>query len=252
MRRTLWLAVTIFVLFISDAYALNLDKMKVHLMSGDYKSAISEGERLIAVSGRGYGADELYYLLGLSYLKDGNYLRASDIFEIIIKEFNKSSFKEAAMVGAGDSYFLKGDYRLTMENYRRLMSDYPHSKFKALAYSRLAQGAAKSGDIALASNYEEKLKQEFPLYKPSALSCEFPPSGKFYYCVQTGSFLSKVNANNLVSRLKQKGYPAYLEASSLDNKTIYRVKVGKFQSRQEALKLEDKLSGEGYPTKVCP
>jgi len=54
--------------------------------------------------------DELYYLLSLSYLKDGNYLRASDIFEIILREFKGSRFKEDALLALGDTYFLRGDY----------------------------------------------------------------------------------------------------------------------------------------------
>ena len=65
------------VIGISSAYALNLDSLKANLLKGDYKAAISEGERLVA---RDQRSDELYYLLGLCYLKDGNFLRSSESF----------------------------------------------------------------------------------------------------------------------------------------------------------------------------
>ena len=80
------------------AYALDLDKLKAYFLSGDYKSAITEGERVLAKVEDSGPIDELYYILGLSYLKDGNYLRASDIFEIILNECKGSHFKDDAIL----------------------------------------------------------------------------------------------------------------------------------------------------------
>ncbi|MBN1913662.1 MAG: hypothetical protein JW788_04610 [Candidatus Omnitrophica bacterium] len=50
-------------------------------LSGDYKAAISEGEKILAQAKDQDGLDELYYILALSYMKEGNYLRASDILK---------------------------------------------------------------------------------------------------------------------------------------------------------------------------
>ena len=38
----------------SNIYALNLDKVKVYFLSGDYKAAISEGEKILATTGKTY------------------------------------------------------------------------------------------------------------------------------------------------------------------------------------------------------
>ena len=60
------------VLLVDKGYCLNLDKVKVYFLEGDYKSAILEGEKLIAQDPH---SDELYYILGLSYLKDEGTVR---------------------------------------------------------------------------------------------------------------------------------------------------------------------------------
>ncbi len=98
--------------FFNKAFALDLDKTRALFISGDYKAAITEGEKTMAkTTSNSLGLDELYYILGLSYLKDGNYLRASDIFEIILKEFKDTQFSADAKAGLADAYFLKGDYK---------------------------------------------------------------------------------------------------------------------------------------------
>jgi len=256
MKSVFWIAVILMVTIelgaAPEGCALNLDKIKIYVLSADYKSAIAEGEKLMASSGQGYRADELYYLLGFSYLKNGNYLRASDIFEIILKEFNNSAFRDAAYLGLGDSYFLRGDYPKARDNYLKLISDCPRTKLKATVYSRLSQCAAKSGDTEEVKNYQLKLKEGFPLSPEAQMNTEIPASGNFYYTVQAGSFLSRNNANNLARKLQEKDYAAYVEELTLADKVVYRVKVGKFSNRQDALGLEDRLSREGYPTKICP
>ena len=235
-----------------DCRAASLDKIKVYILNSDYQSAITEGERLISLSGSGYQSEELYYLLGLSYLKVGNYLRASDIFEIILKEFKNSAFREGAYLGLGDTFFLRGDYQKARDNYLKLVSDYPHTKLKAAAYSRLAQSAAKCGNTEEAQSYQVKLESEFSLSPESLRESNILPSGNFYYTVQAGSFANRTNADNLARKLTDQGYSVYVEELPLQDKVMYRVKVGKFNNRQEALELEAKLSREGYPTKVCP
>jgi len=247
----------LFVLLVTRGYGLNLDKLKSDFLRGDYKSVILEGEKLLACYNRASDLDALYYILGLSYLKEGNYLRASDIFEIILKEFKGSSFKEEARLGLGDTYFLKGDYDKAEECYKELINNNPNSKVKAQIYYRLSQIGAKLGDTQKAKEYLAKLKENFPLNMESRLNKDLSlfldSSLDFYYTIQVGSFSSIINAKNLTQKLIQQGYPAYVEeASASDGKTIYRVRVGKLRLRQEACDLEKKLFQEGYPTKICP
>ncbi len=242
---------------VSTAYALNLDKLKIYFLQGDYKSAITEGEKIIASSGQSYGVDELYYILGLSYLKDENLLRASDIFEIILREFKESRFKEQAKLGASDAYFLRGDFDKAQGYLFDLMETNPDSKFKAQIFYRLSQIGFKKGDTQQGKEYLERLKQEFPLNTEARLDKDTYNfsniSSGFYYTVQVGSFSNSANARALTEKLIQKGYPATIEEVNLEGGgKSYRVRAGKFTTRTEAVNLENKLIQEGYPTKICP
>ncbi len=58
--------------FLDNAYASNLDKIKEYFISGDYKAAISEGEKILADTGNtSSGLDELYYFFRLELYEDG-------------------------------------------------------------------------------------------------------------------------------------------------------------------------------------
>ena len=241
----------LFFAVICQAHALNLDKARFYFLNGDYSACINEGEKILSGLGDSREFDNLYYLLGLSYLKEGNYLRASDIFEIILKEFKNSSFKEEARLGLGDTYFLRGDYNKAAGYYKDLLSRNSHAKFASLLYYRLSQCAFKTGKTAEGQDYLCKLRKEFPLNLESIANKDLVPSVN-YYTVQTGSFSSSRNASNLEQKLTQKNYPAYIEESNSQGKISYRVKVGRFASRADAIELADKLSREGYPTKICP
>jgi len=251
------LCLCVFVVFsFSNVYALNIDKVKAGFISGDYKEAIKEGEKILANAANSGNIDELYYILALSYLKDGNYLRASDIFEIILKEFKNSAFKEEACLGLGDTYFLREEYSRAEQYYKDIIAANPVTKLKAQIYYRLSQIGFKKGDTRQAKEYLNKLKEELPLSLESRLNKDFYPtpgaSIDFYYTVQAGSFSKKLNAQNLAQKLIHNNYPAYIEETGAEAETTYRVRVGKFQIRQEAIELERKLTQEGYPTKIYP
>lgn len=249
-----WLLFVILCLvfgILADAYALDLDHIKAAFIGGDYKAAILEGEKILADTDKNYNADELYYILGLSYIKDGNYLRASDIFEIIINEFKNSRYVPDARLGLADTYFFRGDFQKAKEGYLDLSLDKGVSRLKAALYYRLSECEAKLGNTDAVKDYLDRLKQEFPSNIESGLgSCSLERD--FYYSVQVGSFLSKTNAENLARQLERKGYSAYVEEGTSQGAAIYRVKSGKLATRQEAVKLESQLSGDGYPTRVCP
>ncbi|MFH1248419.1 MAG: SPOR domain-containing protein [Candidatus Omnitrophota bacterium] len=257
MRKVIIFLILLF--WYQAGYCLQIDKVKVYFLNQDFKSAIKEGERLLAVtSHHTSGSDELYYLLGLSYLKDGNYLRASDIFEIILKELPKSNLKDEARLGLGDAYYLKGDYSRAEKEYRALLDKPGTIRLRPSVLYRLSQINFKNQDIANGKDYLNKLKNSYPSSFESRVNQELCPvavaavGGGIYYTVQVGSFSRNTNANNLVNKLIAQGYPAYVEGGVLNNKATYRVRVGRFFDRNEAVALEKRLAKAGYPTKICP
>ena len=242
----------------SSAFAVDLDVIRSHFIAKDYKAAITEGEKILARPSESvYGMDEVYYILGLSYCRDGNYLRASDIFEIIIGEFRKSKFIPDAKLGLADTFFLRGNYERAAKEYAILLADKSADKFRASLYYRLSRCASMMGNQQAAKDYSDRLKKEFPLNIEAGLEkpgCVLPVSGNngSFFTVQVGSFSSMTNASKLLNELTKKGYSAYIEKPDAEAKQIYRVKVGKLSSLKEAETLENQLSQEGYPTKVCP
>ncbi len=248
-----WLESCFFIILAcGSAWALNLDNLKLHFLSGDFKLAILEGERVLASATAADTLDELYYILGLSYIKDGNYLRASDIFEIIINEIKGSRLKEEARLGLGDSYLLRGDFDRSLSIYRELLNSNPQARFKPMLYYRLSQACIKKGQTEEAKQYLGKLKNEFPLSPETGLDNDLYAGADIFYSVQVGSFTAVSNARNLCVKLAGQGYDAYVQEARIDGQKTYRVKVGKTASRAEAVQLSDKLFSEGYPTKIIP
>ncbi len=236
------------------AYALDLNKLKVCFLSGDYKAAITEGEKILANADRkAKGLDEMYLILGLSYLKDGNILRASDIFEIIINEFKGSGFREEAELGLADTYFLRENYNEAQARYKKLLNDNPKSRFSASIYYRLSICASKLGNISEAKDFAFKLKELSPINPESGFEIDNYLLGVDYYSVQVGSFAKDTNAKALAQKLIAKGYPAFIEETGIaSQEKSFRVKAGKFKSIKEAQDLENKLAQDGYPTRICP
>ncbi|MBL7151726.1 MAG: SPOR domain-containing protein [Candidatus Omnitrophica bacterium] len=253
MNLLFWISLLsafLWVGFPAAAYPPNLDVIKVHLLRGDYKSAATEGEKIMEGCDYSPDLDELYCLLAVSYLKDGNYLRASDIFEIILKEFKSSTFTEEAEVGLGDAYFLMGEYDKAGGFYKEFLRHHRGSKFKPQVFYRISLSAAKLGRTEEAKQYLEKLNQEYPFNIETTIEKDLGGSKELYYTVQVGAFSNAENAQCLMQELIQKGYPAYVEELPLQGKVSYRVRVGRPALRQEAVDLQKKLFREGYPANI--
>lgn len=239
-------------MIVNNVYCLNLDKVKIYFLNGDYNQAILEAEKILASYGSIPNLDELYYILGLSYLKKGNYLRASDIFEIILKEYKDSAFSQEAKMSLADTYLLRQDYDKAEHYYKDLIVSNPHTKLKAIVYYRLGQVGIKKSDTQKAKEYLDKLKEEFPLNLEIKLNKDLYTTSYIYYTVQVGSFINPSNAKNLCNKLIDEGYDAYIQELDTGGKRIYRVRVGRLNSRLEAVQLENKLSSQGYLTKIIP
>lgn len=64
------------------------------------------------------------------------------------------------------------------------------------------------------------------------------------WVVQIGSFSSQANADRLVKKLRDAGYPAFVEPVKQGTEKVYRVRVGPELQRSDAQALRDKLMKE--------
>jgi cell division protein FtsN len=72
------------------------------------------------------------------------------------------------------------------------------------------------------------------------------PTGAVY-TVQAASFKKAKDADQLVARLKQKGFPAYRTLGKVPQKGIwFRIRIGKYNSRTEANKTLNRLKKLGF------
>ena len=172
----------LFVFRFTFVYALNIDKVKINFLNGDYKVAILEGEKLLANSKNAQGLDELYYFLGLSYLKDGNYLRASDICEIILNEFKNSRFSEGAK--RLNQVALENSSTIAQSNYYTV----------------------QVGSFANSANARSLLQKLTQNGYPAFLEESGEGSDKMYR-VKAGKLPTREEALKLQDKLAQEGYP---------------------------------------------
>lgn len=80
-----------------------------------------------------------------------------------------------------------------------------------------------------------------PTPPPVAVADPVPAPAKSGFVVQAGSFSKQQNAQTLTDKLQASGYPAFVEASQVGNKSAFRVKVGPYAQRTEANELHEKL-----------
>jgi len=232
-------------------WASDLDALKTDFLQGNYRRVIFEGQAKADRMHLG-NADELNYILGLSYFKESKLDLAQNCFRRILNNPN-SKFKPEASLALGDTYLAAGQLQPAEDLYNKLIAGDANSSQKPAIWYRLSQLESKRGDQKKASGYLFKLKRDFPLSPELRLtkgiaSINIPVNQTGEYSIQVGFFTNSVNANNFKNTLLDKNYSAYVENFGAG----FRVKVGKFESKKEALDLESKLSQDGFQTKLCP
>jgi len=246
--------ILVFLIASAACWAADLDALKVDFLQGNYRRVIFEGQAQVDRINIG-ATDELNYILGLSYLKEGELDLAQGSFRRILNN-QKSKFKDQATLGLADTFLIAGQFQEAEEIYNKLITDQPNSSQKAAVLYRLSRLEFKRGNNQRGNDYLSKLKRDFPLSPELRSSSALEIINRMpdavvkktgEYSVQVGFFSNYSNASKFRDKLLAKDFPAYIENSAGG----YRVRVGKFKAQKEALDLESKLSQEGFQTKVC-
>lgn len=224
----------------------SLDRAQKLYLLGEYDSSISE------LIGREHShfSDEESYLLGMNYLKLGEYAQARDYFRKLMKSFKDSELLEEAFVKLGEAYFLEGDYRKAESVYTSILEKYSNRKFKPVLYLRLAQIAAKEGEWDQEKKYIQKIKDEYP-YSEERKYADMLAERGYFFTIQVGAFSQKSNAKGVVEELEPR-FPAYMVKEKVSGTVLYKVRVGKYQKRREAEEVHSLLVDKGYPARIYP
>jgi tetratricopeptide (TPR) repeat protein len=249
----------LFILFFCSGavYAINLDGVKGHFLKSEWKDAIREGETLLAGSGRDSSdLDQLYYYLGMSYFKEGEYLRSADIFDIILKEFPKSSFAEQALRASIESYSSARDYGSAIDKCQLFLKKYPKSPSvtevcRLVIINRQKMDKQNAAGASATAPQSSEMDPDLVLAKDLIEGrVKIPDTQSFW--VQVGAFSSDSNADKLASKLRAVSYTAIVAHAVSKGKSVFKVRVGPYHSKEEAQAESKKLSLQGYPTKVIP
>lgn len=290
MRKILC-AACIVLAFQTGVHAMNLDGVKRHFLAGEWKTGIREGEALLAKAKRNSaGLDELYYYLALCYLKDGNYLRTSDICEILLNEFPRTRFREQAHFVLIEAYDRNGNAQQALKYAQDFLKKYPDSVHRKDVKTRQARLKARQAvePAAVVVAPSPTISAPMPAMPasvaaapvPAAVAVEsavhVPPAprqedidivlapgirqqaaaqpaeqGRQFW-VQVGAFSSNKNAGNLAKKLRAVSYKASVIKSTLNNRDVFKVRVGPYYSKDDVDSVSVKLSRQGYSTKIIP
>jgi DedD protein len=77
-----------------------------------------------------------------------------------------------------------------------------------------------------------------PAPKPAAVTSTVPDVG---WSVQVGSFASRQNAEGLLKRLKDMGYPAFIYRNADENPPLFRVRAGPYTEQAAAKEAAQRL-----------
>ena len=121
----------------------------------------------------------------------------------------------------------------------------------AKAETKEAAGGAKT-ETRIAKGAEKKIEkiapaEETPKKADAAETAERKDQGKAWRA-QVNAFPDEQSAKQIVDRLKNKGYNAYVTEVQNRGRNWFRVSVGKYNSRDEADKMVELLrTKENYP-----
>ncbi|HVQ29161.1 MAG TPA: SPOR domain-containing protein, partial [Vicinamibacteria bacterium] len=83
-----------------------------------------------------------------------------------------------------------------------------------------------------------------PTVKPPSPKATASPAAKSSlpsFTIQVGAFKDKATADSVVTRLKSKGFAAYLVAPESDGSALFNVRVGSYPARADAERVQTKL-----------
>ena len=252
MRRnflvTFFVIIAVFLLDCLSIFAA--ERIEELFLRSDYPAVIEEASLVLSRGSNQPDLDRVYFYLGLSNMRMGNFSEARNDFNILLGNYQKSRFKERANLALADTYFLEENYLAAKKVYEKLAED-SLSNILSTLYYKLAQTDIKLSNWQEAKNYLEKVKSEFPLSFEASLARNLNSSSDFF-TVQVGSFIDQEKAKKAASELKSIGFDSYVVDTISQGKTFYRVRVGKLSTFNEAKELEQKLSEKNYPTKIFP
>lgn len=225
-----------------------LQKAWVYYLRGDYEKALDTCRKLSTNKVLG---EEGRYIMGLSFLKLGDYPQARKNFEFLLENYSTVKRREQILLGIADSYYLGGEFEKAEQCYVELLKAFSDTDYASIAYLRLGLCQKNQGKWQEAVSSFSKVVRDFPLSLEAEAARDCLKDKTSCFSVQVGAFSKRENAQRLADLLIKKGYDAYIEKTCHGDKLIYRVRVGKFNTRNDAQQEAAELKKEGLAVRIC-
>jgi len=106
--------------------------------------------------------DKLHYGLAWSFLKHGEFKKAIDEFQKIVKYSEDNTIKVACLCQIGDAYQESGDYNKAAGAYDNILKDYPNNPYSDYVQYQLGLSLFKASQYDSAVLVFKRLRESFP------------------------------------------------------------------------------------------
>ncbi len=226
-----------------------LKKAEEAFIEDDYEEVVRIGDSYPAKGSK--INDELEYMEGRALLKLGRFDEARNCFTRVVNHSNRDELLDESYMGLADSYFLEGDYEKAKEHYDNVLRYFPDSDDKPIVYYRLGECCGKLGDKTESAGFNDMLVRLFP-DSLEAKMLKGKGSSFVTYSVQVGSFTKWSNAKKLNDELKRQAFDVNIYTTVAGQSRFYRVRVGQYDKLSDAEDMARNLRNKGYPVKIYP
>jgi len=109
--------------------------------------------------------DKIHYNLSWAYLKQGEFKKAIEEFQRIVKETDDKIVKVSALCQIGDTYQDSGDYAEAQKTYSAILKDFPDSIYSDYVQYQLGLTWLKASNYDAAIMSFQVMKRNFPQSK---------------------------------------------------------------------------------------
>jgi tetratricopeptide (TPR) repeat protein len=195
--------------------------------------------------------EEVLYLLAEAYIGTSNLPKARETLRSLYKQFPHSNYAKKATLRIADTYYLESNYNQAKNIYDYFLQEYKDDEYLSSVYLKLAYCEEKLGNWQMKRYYMDSIARRFPKSIEAGKLEELEQRG-FHFVVQVGAFGDKNNSQDLVHKLKEDGFSAYVLGEKEDGKLFYKVRIGKFTKRASAEYQLEALIKKGYPARIFP
>ncbi|MBI1884600.1 MAG: tetratricopeptide repeat protein [Chlamydiae bacterium] len=234
--------VLIFFLFLPSLFSQTasdqaLEKAEAAYLSGDFLEAVRLYNVFLEQFPSASSGWEVSYWKGCALMTLEKYNEARVVFEAVKEKSSDLALQEEAALGIADSLCYVGEKESALSQYEDLWAS-GHSANGSYLLYQIGMIWKEKGDTEKARRYFQQILSRFPeSYEALKVKGERLSLSKTRgYFIQMGIFHVKVNAERLVTKIKNLRYPYQLEEIHFQGAKAYRLKVGAFSKRVEARK----------------